>query len=108
MRATDTPAAAPATTPTLGELDGGLVSLSEALKAPVGCDEVPVLVRESSGGSKGSDVELLWEVNKPEVLAVLPEDTDSVEVELDESAGVDVVEAEPRSGVELTGLEPGG
>jgi hypothetical protein len=90
MRATDPPAAAPATSPTLGEPDGGLVSLSEGSETPVGSDEVPVPVNESCGSGKSSDVELLWEVDKPEVPVILPGDTDEVEVELDESAAVGV------------------
>jgi hypothetical protein len=110
MRAADPPAVAPAMSPTLGELDGGLVPPSEEPETPVGSDEVPVpvLVRESS---ESSDVELLWEVNRPVVLVRLPEDKDEVEVELevsDEPAGAGVVEAGPGSGVEITtgGLEP--
>jgi hypothetical protein len=102
MRTTDPPAVAPAMSPTLGELDGGPVSPSEGPETPVGSDEVPVLARESSGGSRSSDV------NEPEVPVILPEDTDEVEVELevpDEFARVGVVEAELGSGVEPTDVE---
>jgi hypothetical protein len=112
MRAADPPAVAPAMSPTLGELDGGLVPPNEEPETPVRSDEVPVPVpvpvRESS---ESSDVELLWEVNKPMVLVIFPEDKDEVEVELgvsDEPAGAGVVEAGPGSGVGITtgGLEP--
>jgi hypothetical protein len=70
MRVTEPPPAAPAMSPTLGELDGGPVSPGEGPETRVGSDEVPVLVR---------DVELLWEVNKPEVPVILPEDKDEAE-----------------------------
>jgi hypothetical protein len=82
--------------PTLGELDGGLASPSEGPETPVGSGE----------GSGGSDVELLWEANKPEVPVVLPKDNDEAEVTPevpDEFTGVRVVEVEAGSGVELTG-----
>jgi hypothetical protein len=62
MSANDQPPAIAAITQTLGELDGGSVLPSERPGTPVGSDEVPVPVRESSGGSGSSDVELLWEV----------------------------------------------
>jgi hypothetical protein len=106
MRAANPPPVDPAMSPTLGELDGGLVSPSEGPETPVGSDEVPVLVSESSGSGKSSDIELLLEVNKPEVPVILPEDADEAEVELevpDDFGGAGVVEAEAGSRVVLTG-----
>jgi hypothetical protein len=94
-----------------GDGEGEPVSPSEEPETPVEPDEV--LVCESS-----SDVELLWDINKLEVLARLrlPEDTDEeVEVELgleldvsDESDGGGVgVEGEFGSGVGVVGSEGG-
>ena len=76
------PAAAPAMSPTLGELDGVLESPCEEPETPVGPDlvPVPVLVPESR---ESGNVELLWEVNVLEVLVMIPPgDKDEVEVEL--------------------------